>query len=210
VVSFSPFDSNVEQADVILPITPFSETGGSFVNAESNVQTFHGVVKPLGDARPGWKVLRVLGNLLGLPGFAQETVEEVRAEAFGDLDQLAQRLSNASTVAHHGVGASAGGIERVSNVPIYATDLLVRRAPSLQLTADARALPVSLPAGLWNDLGLGGLSSVQVRVSQGSASAVLTADCDTSLADNTVRVAAGLPSTAALGAAFGPLQVARA
>ncbi|MEY4751682.1 MAG: hypothetical protein RIQ60_3896 [Pseudomonadota bacterium] len=210
VVSFSPFDSNIEHADVMLPITPFSETGGSFVNAESNVQTFHGVVKPLGEARPGWKVLRVIGNLLGLHGFSQETVEEVRAEAFGDLDRLAQRLSNESSVSHQGSSASIGGYERVSNVPIYATDCLVRRAPSLQLTADARAVPVGLPTSLWKALGLDGEPTAQVRISQGEANAVLTAEHEATLADSTVRVAAGLQSTAALGAAFGPLQVARA
>ncbi|MBK6854761.1 MAG: NADH-quinone oxidoreductase subunit G [Burkholderiales bacterium] len=210
VVSFSAFASNVEHADVLLPIAPFSETGGSFVNAESRVQSFHGVVKPLGDARPGWKVLRVLGNLLGLPGFAQETVEEVRAEAYGDLDKLAQRLSNGSSVAHEGAAAAPVGLERISNVPIYASDVLVRRAPSLQATADGQALPVSLPTALWQQLGFGDAASAQVRISQGSASAVLSANCDAGLADNTVRVAAGHPSTAALGAAFGALQVERA
>ena len=72
-------------ADVLLPIAPFTETSGTFVNAEGRVQSFHGVVKPLGDARPAWKVLRVLGNLLGLAGFGFETSEEVRAEALGDV-----------------------------------------------------------------------------------------------------------------------------
>ncbi|MFM2119286.1 MAG: hypothetical protein RL722_754 [Pseudomonadota bacterium] len=210
VVSFSPFDSNVEHADVILPIAPFAETAGSFVNAESRVQNFHGVVKPLGEARPGWKVLRVLGNLLGLPGFEQETVEEVRAEAYGDLDQLAQRLSNASGVAHQGGAAAPAGLERLSNVPIYATDVLVRRAPSLQATADARAVPVGLPPVLWDSLGLGSAATAQVTVSQGSASAVLTAERDAGLAPNTVRVAAGLPATAVLGAAFGTVSVSAA
>jgi NADH dehydrogenase/NADH:ubiquinone oxidoreductase subunit G len=86
-------DAAVENADVLLPITPFTETSGTFVNAEGRAQSFHGVVKPLGDARPAWKVLRVLGNLLGLDGFAQESSEEVRAEALGDL-ALASRLDN--------------------------------------------------------------------------------------------------------------------
>jgi NADH-quinone oxidoreductase subunit G len=152
----------------------------------------------------------VLGNLLGLPGFAQETVEEVRAEAYGDLDKLAQRLSNQSSVSHQGGAPAPVGLERISNVPIYASDVLVRRAPSLQATADGQALPVSLPAGLWQQLGLGDAASAQVRISQGGASAVLAANCDAGLADNTVRVAAGHPSTAALGAAFGALQVERA
>ena len=79
-------------ADVLLPIAPFTETSGTFVNAEGRVQSFHGVVKPLGEARPAWKVLRVLGNLLGLPGFDFETSDEVRAEALGDVAAIAARL----------------------------------------------------------------------------------------------------------------------
>ena len=81
VVAFSPFSANVEHADVLLPIAPFTETGGAFVNAEGRVQSFHGVVRPLGETRPGWKVLRVLGTMLGLPNFAFDTIEEVRAAA---------------------------------------------------------------------------------------------------------------------------------
>ena len=83
-----------EPVDVLLPITPFTETSGTFVNAEGRVQGFHGVVKPLGDTRPAWKVLRVLGNMLELKGFDFETSEEVRAEALGDVSRIASRLSN--------------------------------------------------------------------------------------------------------------------
>ena len=96
LTSFKPVD---DVADVLLPIAPFTETSGTFVNAEGRVQSFHGVVKPLGDARPGWKVLRVLGNLLGLAGFSSETSEEVRDEALGDRTTLASRLSTAPAAA---------------------------------------------------------------------------------------------------------------
>jgi NADH dehydrogenase/NADH:ubiquinone oxidoreductase subunit G len=86
VVALTPFkDAACRRADVMLPIAPFTETAGSFVNAEGRLAEFHGVVKPLGDARPAWKVLRVLGNLLGLPGFDQETVDDVRQQALGDV-----------------------------------------------------------------------------------------------------------------------------
>src|SRR3954468_18588576 len=81
-------------ADVMLPISPFTETAGTFVNAEGRVQSFHGVVRPLGETRPAWKVLRVLGDMLGLPGFGQQSSEEVLAEALGDLSTLESRLSN--------------------------------------------------------------------------------------------------------------------
>ena len=210
VVALTPFkDAAVDNADVLLPIAPFTETAGSFVNAEGRLQSFHGVVKSLGDSRPGWKVLRVLGNLLGLPGFSQESPEEVRAEALGDVAALASRLGNGSVAAISSLPAASGnGLQRIADVPIYATDSLVRRASSLQMTADAKAPVVGLPSRLWAELGL--RPGARVTVSQGAASAVLPAREDTTLAANAVRVPAGHADTVALGAMFGPIVVAAA
>jgi NADH-quinone oxidoreductase subunit G len=208
VVALTPFkDTAADVADVMLPIAPFTETAGTFVNAEGRVQSFHGVVKPLGDARPGWKVLRVLGNLLGLPGFDFETAEDVRAEALGDVAVLPQRLDNRSAAVLAPVAASTG-LQRVADVPIYASDAIVRRAVSLQLTADAKGPLVGLPASLWTQLGL--QAGAKVRVTQGEGSAVLPARLDETLAEGTVRVAAGHQNTAALGAMFGTLTVEKA
>ena len=208
VVALTPFKTAaVECADVLLPIAPFTETSGSFVSAEGRVQSFHGVVKPLGDARPAWKVLRVLGNLLGAKGFDFETSEEVRAEALGDLSTVVARLNNKSPAAA-AMGAVAQGLERIADVPIYSSDALVRRATSLQLTADARPPVASLPAALWSQLGL--TDGASVRVSQGAAQAVLPARLDTTLAANAVRVPAGHPATAMLGSMFGTITVERA
>ncbi|MDO9283486.1 MAG: molybdopterin-dependent oxidoreductase, partial [Aquabacterium sp.] len=205
VVALTSFkDAAVANADVLLPIAPFTETAGTFVNAEGRVQSFTGVVKPAGEARPAWKVLRVLGNLLGLSGFDQETAEEVRAEALGDLAGVAKRLDN-STAAAISLPAAVDGLQRVADVPIYAADALVRRAASLQLTADAKAPVASLPQGLWQQLGLS--DGDRVRVSQGGASAVLPVRLDASLATHTVRVPAGHADTATLGAMFGALTV---
>ncbi len=212
VVVLTPFKNVAHEfADVMLPIAPFSETSGTFVNAEGRVQSFHGVVKPLGETRPAWKVLRVLGNLLALKGFDFETSEEVRAEALGDVTTIAARLSN-QTSANVTATATPGGFEptfeRVADVPIYATDSLVRRATSLQLTADARAPFANLPQALWSQLGLN--AGDKVRVSQGAAQAVLPARLDATLAATAVRVPAGHPDTAALGAMFGAITVERA
>jgi NADH-quinone oxidoreductase subunit G len=208
VVALTPFkDSCADVADVMLPIAPFTETAGTFVNAEGRVQSFHGVVKPLGDTRPAWKVLRVLGNLLGLPGFAQETADDVRAQALGDTSQLAQRLDNRSSAALS-LSAAAAGLQRVADVPLYSTDALVRRAPGLQQTADAREPQAGLPTALWQQLGLQG--GDRVRVSQGSAQATLAARHDATLDSHTVRVAAGHPATAGLGAMFGAITVTKA
>jgi NADH-quinone oxidoreductase subunit G len=209
VVALTSFmDAAVEHADVLLPIAPFTETAGSFVNAEGRLQGFHGVVKPLGDTRPAWKVLRVLGNLLGLPGFDHETVEDVRSEALGDGSGIAARLDNRGGAMPSTAGAASAGLERIADVPIYMTDPLVRRAPSLQLTADARPPRVGVPRALWRELGLS--DGARVRVSQGEASALMAAYEDPSLAPNAVRVPAGHEHTATLGAMFGPIRIEKA
>ena len=143
VVTLSPFKTNLDISDVLLPIAPFTETSGSFVNAEGRLQSFHAVVRPLGEARPGWKVLRVLGNLLGLPGFDADSSQAVLASALpgvasGDTVDAA-RLSNADTV----TGPAGADLTPARQQPcvaaIYELDSLVRRATSLQLTSDARA-----------------------------------------------------------------------
>lgn len=212
VVALTSFkDAALDVADVLLPIAPFTETSGTFVNAEGRVQGFHGVVKPLGDTRPAWKVLRVLGNVLGLKGFDQETSDEVRAEALGDVSTIAARLTNVGVQASSQpvkLSAPAGGLERIADVPIYAADSLVRRATSLQLTADARPPVASLGSAQWSQLGL--KEGDTVRVSQGGAAITLPARLDASLAANTVRVPAGHALTAALGAMFGPLSIEKA
>ena len=130
VVTLSPFKTNLAFSDVLLPIAPFTETSGSFVNAEGRLQSFHAVVKPWAETRPAWKVLRVLGNLLGLPGFDFETSQEVLAVATAKP----ANLSNATQAA---INVAATSAEPVT-AAIYQLDGLVRRAPSLQLTADAR------------------------------------------------------------------------
>lgn len=139
VVTLSPFKANLDISDVLLPIAPWTETPGTFVNAEGRVQGFHAVVKPLGETRPGWKVLRVLGNMLGLPGFEYESANEVLADARGaDKDQPMVQgnvLSNRTAKAAWLGDTNA----RPVVASIYQLDGIVRRATSLQLTADARA-----------------------------------------------------------------------
>ena len=143
VVTLSPFKTNMDISDVLLPIAPFSETSGTFVNAEGRLQSFHAVVRPLGETRPGWKVLRVLGSLLGLSGFDADSSQAVLAAALPGVAAGSMvgrdRLSNADV----GAGASAADQRAATVVPcvasIYQLDSLVRRATSLQLTSDARA-----------------------------------------------------------------------
>ncbi len=166
VVTLSPFQANLEFSDVLLPISPYTETSGTFVNAEGRVQGFHAVVKPRGETRPAWKVLRVLANMLGLPGFGFESSQDVLAQVRGDQDAAAthvaaERLSNAP--APQGAQAAADDRAPADAVPsvasIYQLDSIVRRATSLQLTADARGRAATRTKPTLD--GPGGLRSVE-------------------------------------------------
>ena len=213
VVALSPFKHGMDYADVLLPIAPFTETAGTFVNAEGRAQSFNGTVKPLADTRPGWKVLRVLGNLLGLSGFDYESAEAIRAEVLGSADKdmdISTRLNNIADISLQPLvpalsSAPAEQLQRVADVPIYFTDAIVRRAASLQLTTDAQPPKAVLSAALAQKLGVA--AGEPVRVSQGKASATLLAAMDASLPANVVRVAAAHASTATLGAMFGSILV---
>ncbi len=212
VVVMSPFKQGMDYADVLLPISPFSETSGTFVNAEGRAQGFNGSVKPLGDTRPGWKVLRVLGNLLSLGGFDQDSSEQVRKEVLGTdtLDglDLTPKLNNIVRQPLPAIPAKSEALQRVADVPTYFTDAIVRRAHALQQTKSAQEPRAVLPPAVAAQLGV--LEGATVRVKQGHASAVMACVIDKTLPANVVRVAAGHPTTATLGAMFGAISVEKA
>jgi len=140
VVAMSMFKNAqaLQYANVILPIAPFTETAGTFVNMEGTPQSFNGVVKPLGETRPAWKVIRVLGNLLGLAGFDQDNIEQIRAEIAPDLAAyVAGRLGNQLSGVKIDLSGNPGSAT-MREVGIYDVDAITRRAPSLQQTADAK------------------------------------------------------------------------
>ncbi len=209
VVVLSPFRSEaaLQYADVILPVAPFTETAGTFVNAEGKAQSFNGVVRALGESRPGWKVLRVLGNLLEVPGFDFDTAEAVRDAALAR--PVAEQLNNSTDAPIRVTAAAANGVERIADVPIYHADPIVRRADSLQLTAAARrAMQVSLSSDLFAKLGV--QAGDPVRVMQDGASVVLPAALEATLPANTVRVPAATEAAVTLGALFGNVTVEKA
>ncbi len=149
VVSLSPFKANMDFCDVVLPISPFSETSGTFVNAEGRAQSFHAVVKPLGETRPAWKVLRVLANLFGFPGFVYESSQEVLAQLAidpkaGTVLLPKERFNNAS---NGSLDLNKGVSDAPTVASIYELDGIVRRASSLQLTSDARSTRGVLDVG---------------------------------------------------------------
>jgi len=214
-------DELLELADCLLPIAPFTETAGTFVNMEGRAQSFNGVVRPAGECRPGWKVLRVLGNLLELPGFDQDSAEAVRVQALPEdiaakLDNRipgagADRADASADQASSGRPAAEGPeLERLSDVPIYAVDPLVRRAPSLQRTRDAAPPTARVNPGTLARLGLQAGDKVRVAMSAGGGEALVELAVDPAVADGVLRLAAGHPSTAGLGAMTGTVRIARA
>lgn len=205
-VALTSYRSAAEQwADVMLPVSPFTETSGTFVNAEGRVQSFKGAAAPVGDTRPAWKVLRVLGNLFQLDGFDDETSESVRDSvmAAGVESRLSNQINLAASVL-----PAASGLERVADVPIYRSDALVRRSAPLQETPASAAPTARMAAATLAQLGLADGDLVKVRSSQGEVS--LPAQLDDTVALNSVRVATAFSETAALGSAFGQLTVERA
>jgi NADH-quinone oxidoreductase subunit G len=210
VIALSAYQSKdlLEVADVILPISTFTETVSTFVNAEGRIQTIQPAVKPLGDSRPAWKVLRVLGGLLDLEGFLYNMPEEVLGEALPE--NYCTKLGNqsAATSLTNSNATPSVGLERLADVGIYAGDQIVRRASALQTTRDARrANQLGLGQAIFIELGL--KEGDAVRVTQGSHSVDLPVTLEANLASGTVRLSAGTVASAQLGSMFGPVTVSR-
>ncbi len=209
VVAMSAYKhAALDYADVLLPIAPFSETSGTYISTEGRVQSFNGAVKPLGETRPAWKVLRVLGTMLGLPGFDFDTSEAVRNEVIPANQLAADSLNNRPAKLTVQSIAVADGLVRVGEVPMYQADAIVRRAASLQATRDA-ALPVAtMHSALLARLSLTDGSMVTVR--QGEARVIVRAQADDRLPDHCVRLPVAHALTASLGAMLGEITVERA
>jgi NADH-quinone oxidoreductase subunit G len=213
VIVLSPFNSPaaLEYADCLLPVAPFTETSGTFINTEGRVQSFFAAAKPLGETRPAWKVLRVLGNLLEQSGFDYETSEQVRDEllaGLGGKPEFVAGLDNAVKAGSVDLSANAQGLQRIADVPIHFADPLVRRAPSLQATADAAAPKACMSAATLAKVGTA--EGGKVKVGAGGTALELVAQLDAGVPDDCVRIAAAHVSTVALGPLFGSLKVERA
>ena len=206
VMAFTPFESDTlrEVCDVMLPIAPFTETSGSFINMEGRLQSFHGVVRGLADSRPLWKVLRVLGNVFELSGFEYDSSEQVLKEAVNKED-LSEKLNNQSAW-QGGAAQAAAKLMRVGGVGIYHSDALVRRSAPLQATSHAQVPAARVHPNTLAALGLQNGDSAQA--SQGGASVAVTVVADAGLSENVVH----LPlhsENAALGALMNSIELAR-
>jgi NADH-quinone oxidoreductase subunit G len=204
VVALSAYCAGLDYADIILPVGAFTETAGTFVSTEGRVQSFHATVNPPGETRPAWKVLRVLGSLLGVPGFELDTVEQVRAACLNGKD-VSKLFSNRTSLQITEKEKPAPGIQRIADVPIYFADPLVRRSPPLQETNDAAPPKAWMNSRLMARLGIAHGQMVLIRREAGEAK--LVAALDDRLPDECVRVAAAHRSTAALGAMFGGVSL---
>jgi NADH-quinone oxidoreductase subunit G len=215
VVALTAFKSAVaDHATVMLPISPFTETSGTFVNCEGRAQSFNGSVKPLGQTRPGWKVLRVLGNLLGLDGFEQESSESVRDEVTGGIADLSARCiphqlsSTARAVPRVAPAFDAGdGFERVADVPIYFADPLVRRSAPLQSTRDGATPKARVNGRMLAALGIANGDTVEAAMAGGSATLIV--QHDDRLADGCVAIAAAHASTRGLPTSWGRVTLTK-
>ncbi|TCV90817.1 NADH-quinone oxidoreductase subunit NuoG [Sulfurirhabdus autotrophica] len=212
VVAMSAYKHGaMDYADVMLPIAPFSETSGTFINTAGRVQSFHGVVKPLGETRPAWKILRVLANLLNLKEFEYDSTEMVRAEMLGKGDEAIQaRLNNLQqNISVQSVDVPpVSNLQRVGEIPVYQADPVVRRAESLQRTQDAAAPEAFMHGDLLQKLQIseGGMAMVR----QKSGQATLRAMRDDQLPGDCVRIAGAHALTASLGELLGEIEVEKA
>lgn len=199
VARMTAFDIEDDRpGDVLLPIAPFSETSGTYVNCEGRAQSAAAVVPPNGEVRPLWKVLRVLGNLLDQPGFDYMSSEEVRRELRWDAD-LAGMDGASRRLSEPGAPADGKGIdvERVVDVPLYKVDPYVRRAPALQATRDTPA-----PAAYMNSEQAGKLAVAdgdRIYAHMGESSIELDLIVDERVPTHSVYIPPGYPQTASLG-----------
>ncbi len=195
----SPYRTRaVEYADVWLPLAPFTETDGTFVNVEGRHQPFAAAVAPLGESRPGWKILRMLGHLMSLPGFEQNSIDEVRQEMNLPVSPIAPSSVFSLAPEDPAIAPANGQLMRIAEVPMYAVDAIVRRAPSLQNTADNPPPSARLNATQASKLGFEHNQTVQVIMAQGVARLDLV--LDERVPDGCVLVPAGYAETYMLGA----------
>ncbi len=194
-------------ADLMLPIAAFAETSGTFVNAEGTWQRFQGAVAPPGEARPGWKVLRVLGNLCDLPGFEYADSGEIHQELATLCAEVRPDNAPRGDLKVEPSLAEAG-LMRVGTLPIYRTDPLVRRAAALQRTPGADVFAVGLNPALAADVGLADGELAVIR--QGKAEARAAVVLDAALPPDVALIPSGVTGSEALGEQIGPVAVAKA
>jgi NADH-quinone oxidoreductase subunit G len=209
IVALSTYKNPVLEkfANVILPVAAFTETAGTFVSAEGRWQHFNGMAKPAGEARPAWKVLRVLANFIQIDGFDYESVDAVRDE----LRTLALPAFKPYSFAALTAAPHQGDLVRIGETPIYSGCALVRRAVPLQQAQEAMEGDVDCvrlhPATASRyQLADGG----SVRIRQGEAGVELPVKFDKRISEGAVWVAAARTVSAGLGGLYAKIEIEKA
>ncbi|MGA0127725.1 MAG: NADH-quinone oxidoreductase subunit NuoG [Burkholderiales bacterium] len=210
VVALSPYKHRAtEYADVLLPISPFTETGGIFFNMEGRQQKFGPVAKPLGDTRPAWKVLRALGSICEKPNFDYQTLEDVRRDIPGIKDGIASDLllqeSDYRDDFEVTLSQNVGGIERVAEVPMYSGDSVVRRASALQSTREARAPIIQISAAMQSSLNLPNDGVITVKQNGAEITAPFSVTPD--LPESAIRIPLATSDTISLDNGTGFVEI---
>ncbi len=208
VVSLTSYKSDAIEsyADVMLPVSVFAETSGTYINNEGVVQSFDGVVSPLGEARPAWKVLRVLGNYFDLDGFEYQSSKDVLTETMQKIgnikgDNLDQWQLPAS------IEQPQNGLQRITETPMNMIDSICRRANALQQTNDVSDGTIHINKNLAEKNKLN--SDDKAKVEQENNSAILKVVIDDRLPDDCVLIQSAHPSQIGLGPSFGPIRLAK-
>lgn len=206
VIALSPFKGQgyLDYADVILPIAPFTETSGTFVNIEGQWQSFNGVVSPYGESRPGWKVLRVLGNLCELTGFEYTASNDIRDELQNLVKVMTQHEKH---YVPQKIAQQQAQLMRIAEWPIYQVDSIVRRSVPLQTSATAEQACIHINASLAEQFNLA--TGDTVAVQQEDSEVYLPVVIDARIFGNTALIPAGFTETAALTAIYGPITLRR-
>ena len=201
VLSFQAFSEVPDYVDVVLPIAPFTENSGTFVNCEGKIQWASSAVEPYGEARPGWKILRVLGNFLELDGFDFVSIDEVSEEASPTVEQNGQTFQQAN-----GLGTDKTStidpdtLELISEHKIYTGDSVVRRAPALQQTADSVVREAHLNP---QDMARFGLKNgSEIRLQGETFNAHTQAKSDTRVPAGCLYLASGVVAVPPIGTAI--------
>lgn len=208
VVALTPYASQAsyEYADILLPTALYPETSGTFVNAEGRWQSFNGAVAPVGDARPAWKLLRVMGNLFDVPGFEYMSAEEIRQELEEACASVVPR-NDAPWAYPKSPPAVPKGLVRVADFPIYAVDAMVRRADPLQQTVDGNIAAIRANRATIQRAGLADAAEAKARQNENEVTLPLIVD--ERVPDDCVYIAAGHAATVGLGNGFAPVELSR-
>ncbi len=208
VVSLTAFRSEEmnDYADVLLPISVFTETSGTYINNEGTSQSFAGVVSPLAEARPAWKVLRVLGNYFELDGFDYQSSADVLSEVMAEIGDI--KCDNSESWKITGsINSSANGIQRITETPMNMIDPISRRAVSLQKTDDVSdgAIHINSALAAKNKL----TNDDSANVEQDESSATLKVIIDDRVPDDCVLIQSAHPAQISLGASFGEIRISK-